>query len=78
MIDDILEEFGANFETYNIPEEYEGESVGYVLLAEKEDFPLVGETKIFEYNGVSLELCVEEVDEKTITRVTCREVGRRG
>jgi putative hemolysin len=72
LIDDILEEFELTFDTGWIPEEYEGESVGYVLLAEKEDFPIVGETKVFEHEGNELILKVEAIDEKTITRVSCR------
>ena len=74
LIDDILEELGASFEMYNIPGEYDGESVGYVLLAEKEDFPTIGETKVFQGEENSLELKVEAIEEKTITRVSCRVV----
>ncbi len=36
LIDDILEEFDLNKEEINLPEEYMGETLSYVLMAEEE------------------------------------------
>jgi CBS domain containing-hemolysin-like protein len=38
LLDDILEEFNIEVEGFNIPYEYIGEPISYVILSEEEDF----------------------------------------
>jgi CBS domain containing-hemolysin-like protein len=48
LMDDILEEYDIHAEDYGVPEEYIGEPLSYVIMAEEEEFPQVGTEVIFE------------------------------
>lgn len=47
LIDDILDEFNLRYQDLEIPEEYMGEPVSYILMAEEEEFPEEGTELVF-------------------------------
>lgn len=73
LIDDILEEFNLTPEEINLPEEYMNETLSYVLMAEEEGFPQVG--NIISFGPMThITIKVLEVDDNVIERVECRKV----
>lgn len=71
LIDDILEEYNMTPDMINLPEEYMGETLSYVLMAEEEWFPNVGDIVSFG-DTTRLILQVLSVDDNVIERVECR------
>lgn len=47
LIDDILEEFHLHADDIGLREEYKNEPISYIIMAEKESFPSVGEEITF-------------------------------
>lgn len=47
LIDDILEEYDLRSEDINLPDEYIGEPISYIFMAEEEAFPAVGSELVF-------------------------------
>lgn len=75
LIDDILEEYNLTTEDVWLPEEYMGETLSYVIMAEQEEFPHTGETVIFEGELQKLVLKVTDVEDSVIERVECSLSG---
>ncbi len=73
LIDDILEEFDIRSEDYGIPEEYNGEPLSYVIMAEKEAFPEVGAETVFQGVMGKLILRVMQIDHNVIGKVECEK-----
>ncbi len=71
LIDDILEEYNLDPELIGLPEEYMNETLSYVLMAEEEWFPQVGDIVSFG-DATRLILQVLSVDDNVIERVECR------
>ena len=71
LIDDILEEFDIHAGDVNIPEEYIGETLSYILMAEEEEFPDEGDIITFSNDTHTLAITVLEVEKTVITRVLC-------
>lgn len=71
LIDDILEEYNISPEEIDLPEEYMGETLSYVVMAEQEEFPHVGEEVVFAGEEKKLTLKVLEVDESVIEKMEC-------
>ncbi len=71
LIDDILEEYNLTPEQISLPDEYMSETLSYVLMAEEEWFPKVGDVISF-WDEICLILRVLEVDDNVIERVECR------
>lgn len=71
LIDDILEEFNLNKSEIELPEEYMGETLSYVLMAEEEWFPNLGDIISFG-SDVQIILRVLEVHDNVIERVECK------
>lgn len=71
LIEDILEEFNYHFDELGIPNVYCGESLSYVILAEKEVFPNVGEKVTFIGKEKTLCLTVTKLDGSTIESIEC-------
>lgn len=71
LIDDILEEYNLSPEDIGLSDEYMGEPISYVIIAETEEFPRVG-TEI-EFHSVDkwLTLRVLSVDDTVIGKVEC-------
>lgn len=47
LIDDILEEYHLTPEDIDLPNIYTGEPISYIIMAEKEEFPTVGNEIVF-------------------------------
>ncbi len=75
LIDDILEEFNITPDIIDLPEEYMGETLSYVLMAEEEWFSQV-ENIISFGSDPQLILRVLEVHDNVIERVECK-IGNR-
>jgi putative hemolysin len=71
LIDDILEEYDMTPEMIDLPQEYMSETLSYVLMAEEEWFPNVGDIVSF-WDTTRLILQVLSVDDNVIERVECR------
>ena len=71
LIDDILEEYDISSEDYGIPDEYIGEPISYVIMAEMEEFPQVGTEVVFSGTVGELVLKVLSVDDNVIGKVEC-------
>ena len=71
LIDDILEEYNLTPEQISLPDEYMSETLSYVLMAEEEWFPKVGDVISF-WDDICLILRVLEVDDNVIERVECK------
>jgi CBS domain containing-hemolysin-like protein len=72
LIDDILEEYNLSPDMIELPEEYMGETLSYVLMAEEEWFPKVGDIVSFG-DTTRLLLRVLSIDDNVIERVECRQ-----
>lgn len=74
LIDDILEEFHLHADDIGLSEEYKNEPISYIIMAEKESFPSVGEEITFGevWNGVTIR--VTAIDENVITKVECEKL----
>lgn len=70
LIDDILEEFDLKPEDIELPEEYSGEPLSYIIIAEEEEFPTVG-TEVVFWEGIKLHLKVLTLDDTVIEKVEC-------
>ncbi len=73
MIDDILEEWNISPDDINLPEDYLGESIAYVIMAEKEDFPIVGTEIFLGTHDTKVRLAVLEMTDTVIERVECEK-----
>ncbi|MBC7498237.1 HlyC/CorC family transporter [Candidatus Gracilibacteria bacterium] len=71
LIDDILEEYDMTPDMIDLPEEYMSETLSYVLMAEEEGFPNIGDIVSFG-DTTRLILQVLAVDDNVIERVECR------
>lgn len=71
LLDDILEEFNIEAEGLNIPYEYIGEPISYVILSEEEEFPTVGSEVIFAGPSGRLSLRVTHLDGTVIEHISC-------
>lgn len=75
LIDDILEEFNLTPEAIDFPEEYMSETLSYILMAEEEGFPQVGNIISFG-STTSITLKVLEVNDNVIERVECKNSSK--
>jgi putative hemolysin len=73
LMDDILEEYDINGEDYGVPEEYDGEPLSYVIMAEKEGFPAVGTEVVFHGHSGRLILRVIEAHDNVIEKIECEK-----
>lgn len=73
LIDDVLEEFNLHFDDINLKEEYRNEPISYIIMAEKESFPVVGDEVILG-ETVQIKLRVTTIDETVITHVECEKL----
>ncbi len=73
LIDDILEEWNISPDDINLPEDYLGESIAYVIMAEKEDFPIVGTEIFLGTHDTKVRLAVLEMTDTVIERVECEK-----
>lgn len=71
LIDDIIEEYDIDPKSYGIHDEYIGEPISYVIMAEKEWFPNVGAEVIFSGDDGSLIIQVIETEDNVIEKVLC-------
>lgn len=71
LIDDILEEYNITAEDANVASHYLGEPLSYIIMAEQEEFPMVGTEVVFIGSELKLVLRVMEVDETVIEKVEC-------
>ncbi len=71
LIDDIIEEYDIDPKSYGIDDEYIGEPISYVIMAEKEGFPNVGAEVIFSGDDGSLIIQVIETEDNVIEKVLC-------
>ena len=74
LIDDILEEFGMRADDLEIPSEYMGETISYVVMAEEESFPTEGVEVIFGNDDEKLSLTVLSVHHNVIEKIECRKI----
>jgi putative hemolysin len=74
LIDDILEEYNLRSDDINLPEEYIGEPLSYILMAEEEAFPIVG-TEVKFGIAPAIKLKVISLEENVIEKVECRKIG---
>jgi len=81
LIDDILEEFDIHVGETDLPDEYIGETLSYILMAEEEEFPRPDDYVVFSGETHDLTITVIEVEQRVITRVLCvwaeREVSKK-
>ena len=75
LIDDILEEFDLTPDSIELPVEYMGETLSYVLMAEEEGFPKAWDILTFGKEA-RLILTVLEINDNVIERVECK-IGNR-
>jgi putative hemolysin len=73
LIDDILEEYDIHSEDYGIPEEYAGEPISYVIMAEEENLPNKGTEIVFRGHAGSLTIRVIDVHDNVIEKVECEK-----
>jgi len=73
LMDDILEEYDINGDEYGIPDEYTGEPLSYVIMAEIEEFPQSGAEIVFSGNVGKLILRVLTIDDNVIGKVECEK-----
>lgn len=73
LIDDILEEFDLTPDSIELPVEYMGETLSYVLMAEEEGFPKAWDILTFGKEA-RLILTVLEINDNVIERVNCQKV----
>lgn len=71
LIDDILEEYNITAEDANVASDYIGEPISYIIMAEQEEFPMVGTEVVFAGAEIKLVLRVMEVDDTVIEKVEC-------
>jgi putative hemolysin len=71
LVDDILEEYNILADEYGIPDEYIGEPLSYMIIAEHEEFPTIGTKIVFTGTLGSLIFTVLTVDDNVIGRVEC-------
>ena len=71
LIDDILEEYNITAEDANVASHYLGEPLSYIIMAEQEEFPMVGTEVVFAGAEIKLVLRVMEVDDTVIEKVEC-------
>jgi CBS domain containing-hemolysin-like protein len=75
LIDDILEEYDIHAEDYGIPEEYIGEPLAYIVMAEEEELPKEGSEVRFEGHSGSLIIRVTDVHDNAIEKVECEKLA---
>ncbi len=73
LMDDIIEEYDISREDYGIPEEYMGEPLSYVIMAETEEFPQNGGEIFFAGPMGKIIIRVTRVDDNVIGRVECEK-----
>jgi putative hemolysin len=73
LIDDILEEFNIRGEDISFPDEYSGEPLSYILMAEEEAFPAVGTQVVFG-TSPGIKLTVLSLEDNVIEKVECRKL----
>lgn len=73
LIDDILEEFNLHFDDINLKEEYRNEPLSYIIMAEKENFPVVGD-EIILGETTQIKLRVIDINETVISHVECEKL----
>ena len=71
LIDDILEEYDIQPADIDLPEEYIGEPISYIIMAEKEAFPKENSRIQFSSSTHSLSLRVLSIDGTVIEKVEC-------
>jgi putative hemolysin len=71
LIDDIIEEYDIDPQSYGIKDEYIGEPLSYVIMAEKEWFPNIGAEVEFSGESGSMILQVIDTDDNVIEKVLC-------
>ena len=76
LIDDILEEFNLHGEDIELPEEYIGEPLSYIIMAVEEAFPAIGTEVIFGHS-LSISLRVLSLEDKVIGKVECRKIEHK-
>jgi hypothetical protein len=74
LIDDILEEYDITREDIGIIEEYMGEPVSYIIMAEQEEFPVIGTEVVFSGEKVKLVFRVIRVDDTVIEKIECEKM----
>lgn len=73
LIDDILEEYDISSEDYGIPDEYIGEPISYVIMAETGELPQVGAEIVFDGSLGQIILRVLSVDDNVIGKIECEK-----
>lgn len=71
LIDDILEEWNIHPDDINLPEEYNGEPLSYIIMAEEEAFPAVGTEIRLWSSDTEILLRVLSVVDTVIEKVEC-------
>lgn len=71
LIDDILEEWNMHTDDISLPDEYNGESLAYVIMAEEEEFPTVGTEIVLGNRENQIRIRVLDVNDNVIERVEC-------
>lgn len=71
LMDDILEEYDVRADEYGIPQEYTAEPLSYVIMAEKEEFPTLGEEVTFSGPMGKIILRVLASEDNVIEKVEC-------
>lgn len=72
-MDDIIEEYDIHGEDYGVPEEYTGEPLSYVVMAEEEEFPAIGTEVVFHGPMGRLVLRVIEAHDNVIEKLECEK-----
>lgn len=75
LIDDILEEYNIHTSDINLPEEYNGEPLSYIILSEEEEFPAVGTIVTFSHEKFKLILRVSKIEDNVIEKVECEYIA---
>ncbi len=73
LMDDILEEYDIHGEDYGVPEEYTGEPLSYVVMAEEEEFPAIGTEVVFHGPMGRLVFRVIEAHDNVIEKLECEK-----
>ncbi len=73
LMDDILEEYDISSEEYGIPDEYLGEPLSYVVMAETEEFPKIDAEISFAGTLGKIIIRVISVDGNVIGRLECEK-----
>lgn len=73
LIDDILEEFEIHSDDLWIKEEYNNETLSYIIMAQMEDFPSVWDEIVFEDENFDKKLVLKvlQIDDNVIEKIEC-------